>query len=103
MFTKYEKKRIRDWPNEICGAVRSLVREKLQREDSASLNAFLSLMFCISCGSEFHKIEAGVRNEFMYCVVRIGGRIRFRGLCVLYVCFGVDRGDRILVNGDVRV
>ena len=60
-------------------------------------------MFCSLCGSEFHRIEARVRNEFMYRVVPIGGRIRLRGLRVLYAWFKADRGNRISVNGDVRV
>ena len=94
---KIEKKKMKIlyWPDKTCKAVRSLVWAKLPMWRCF----FLSLIFCIFCGSEFQRIEENMRNEFMYCVVRIGGRIRLRGLRVLYACLVADRGHRILVNG----
>ena len=42
-------------------------------------------------------------NLCIVYIVLIGGRIRLRGFRVLYAWFEADRGNRILVNGDVRV
>ena len=94
----YKKRRILNCRNKICEALRSLVRERLPSRRYCRFEDFLSFIFSIKCGSEFHRIEVRVILESMYRVVWTAGRFRLRSLRVLYVCFVANRAKRILVN-----